>query len=100
MFSGLPFALDCLTALHSDPESVLLTHKSQECLANCFVTLFSDKIIKIRDSFSSTESYALLAPLDLFKFDFFKKVSDEEIHEAILKSPTKSCLWICGLLFW
>ena len=80
------------SALHSDPESVLPSHESQECLANCSVTFFSDKITKIMDSFSSTDSSRLPAPLDLPNFDSFKTVSDEEIHKAIMKSSTKSCL--------
>ena len=58
--------------LHSDPESVLPSHESKECLANRFVTYFSDKIAKIRDAFSSTESFRLPAPSDLSNFDSFK----------------------------
>ena len=65
---------------------------SHKCLANRFVTFFSDKITKIRDSFSSTDSFRLPAPPDLPKFDSFRTVSDVEIHKAIMKSPTKSCL--------
>ena len=78
--------------LHSDSESVLLSHESKECVANHFVTLFSDKITKIKDSFSSTDSFTIPAPSDLPNFDHFKTVSDEEINKAIMKSPTKSCL--------
>ena len=78
--------------MHSDPESVRPSNESQECHANRFVTFFSDKITKIRDSFSSTDSFILPAPSDLHKFDFFETVSDEEIHKTIMKSPTKSCL--------
>ena len=80
------------TILHSDRESVLPSHQSKECLANRFVTYFSEKITKIRDSFSSTDSFSLPAPSDLPSFDSFNEVSDEEIQKAIMKSPTKSCL--------
>ena len=80
------------SALHCDRESVLPSHQSKECLANHFVNYFSDKITKIRDSFSSTDSFSLPAPSDLPSFDSFKEVSDEEIQKAIMKSPTKSCL--------
>ena len=73
-------------------ESVLPSPQSKECLANRFVTYFSDKIIKIRDSFSSTDSFRLPAPSDLPSFDSFKTVSEEEIQKTIMKSPTKSCL--------
>ena len=55
------------------------------------MTFFSDKITRIRDSFLSTDSFTLPAPSDLPEFNFFKIVSDEEIHKAIMKSPTKSC---------
>ena len=80
------------SALHSDHKSVLNSHQSKECLANRFVTYFSDKIIKSRDSFSSTDSFSLPALSDLPSFDSFKEVYDEEIQKAIMKSPTKSCL--------
>ena len=80
------------TVLHSDRESVLPSHQSKECLANRFVTYFSEKITKIRDSFSSTNSFSLPAPSDVPSFDSFNEVSDEEIQKAIMKSPTKSCL--------
>ena len=78
------------SALYSISESVLPSHKSQDYLANLFGDFFLDKITKIRDSFSSTDSFRLPAPSDLLNFDFFKTVSDEKIHKAILKSPTKS----------
>ena len=58
----------------SDSESVLPSHKPQECLAYHFVTYFSDKITKIRDSFSSTDSFTLPAILGVPKLDFFKTV--------------------------
>ena len=82
------------SALHSDPENVLPSHESKECLANRFVTYFSDKITKIRDSFSSTASFRLSAASDLPSFDSFKTVSDEEIQKAIMKSQAKSCLLV------
>ena len=58
------------------------------CLPLCDL-FFADKIAMIRDSFSSTDSYTLPAPSDLSKFHFFKTVSDEEIHKAIMKSTNK-----------
>ena len=80
------------SALHSDPKSVIPSHESQECLANRFVIFFSDKITKIWDSLSSTDSFRLPAPSDQPNFDFFKTASDEEIHKPIMKSQTKSFL--------
>ena len=80
------------SVLHSVPEKVLPSHASQICLANRFVTSFSDKIRKIRDSFTITDSFTLPAPSDVPKFDLFKAVSEDEVWKVITKSPTKSCL--------
>ena len=81
--AGLTFCITCRSL------SALPSHQSKECL---FVTYFSDKITKIRASFSSTDSFSLSAHSNLPSFDSFKTVSDEEIQKAIMKSPTKSCL--------
>ena len=78
--------------LHCIPIAKVYSLLIKECLANSFVTYFSDKITKISYSFSSTDSFSLPAPSDLPSFDSFKEVSDEEIQKAIMKSPTKSCL--------
>ena len=80
------------SVLHSVPEKVLPSHASQTCLANRFVTFFSDKIRKIRDSFTNTDSFTLPAPSDVPKFDLFKAVSEDEVRKVITKSSTKSCL--------
>ena len=80
------------SVLHSVPDKVLPSHASHIGLANCFVTFFSDKISKIRDSFTNTDSFTLPAPSDVPKFDLFKSVSEHEVREVITKSPTKSCL--------
>ena len=77
------------SVLHSVPEKVLPSHIG---LANSFVTFFSDKISKIRDSFSNTDSFTLPAPSDVPKFDLFKSVSEDEVQKVTTKSPTKSCL--------
>ena len=60
--------------------------------ADRFVTFFSDKIDKIRNSFSSSDSFTLPPPPDVPNFSCFKQVSQEEIRKIIMKSPTKSCL--------
>ena len=78
--------------LHSFPEKVIPSHVSQTGLANRFVTFFSDKVSKIRDSFSNTDSFTLPAPPDVPKFILFKSVSEDEAQRIITKSPTKSCL--------
>ena len=80
------------SALHSSPEAVLPSHESKKGLADQFVTFFSDKIAKIRNSFSSSDSLTLPPPPDVPNFSCFKQVSQEEIRKIIMKSPTKSCL--------
>ena len=54
----------------------------------------TDKITKIRDTFSSTDSFSLPPPSDLPSFDFYKAVCDEEIHKTIMKSTIKSCFFL------
>ena len=80
------------SALHSSPEAVLPSHESKKGFADRFVTFFSDKIDKIRNSFSSSDSFTLPPPPDVPNFSCFKQVSQEEIRKIIMKSPTKSCL--------
>ena len=50
------------SALHSSPEAVLPSHESKKCLADQFVTFFSDNIAKIRNSFSSSDSFTFPPP--------------------------------------
>ena len=50
------------SALHSSPEAVHPSHESKKGLADRFVTFFSDKIAKNRNSFSSSDSFSLLHP--------------------------------------
>ena len=79
------------SALHSSPEAVLPSHESRKGLADWFVTFFSDKTAKIRNSFSSSDSFTLPPPPDMPNFSCFKQVSQEEIRKMIMKSPSKSC---------
>ena len=79
-------------ALHSSPDAVLPPHESKKGLADRFVTFFSDKIVKIRNSFSSSDSFTLPPLPDVPNFSCFKQVSQEEIRKIIMKSPSKSCL--------
>ena len=55
--------------------------------------LFSNKIMKIRESFSSSESCDMVhPPFDPPKLTVFTQVTQDEIGKIISKSPTKSCL--------
>ena len=69
------------TALHSSPEAVLPSHESKIGLADQFVTFFSDKIAKIRNSFSSSNSFTLPSLPDVPNFSRFKQVFQEEIRK-------------------
>ena len=66
--------------------------ESKKGLADQFVTFFSDKIAKIRNSFSASDSFTLPPPPDVPNFSCFKQISQEEIRKFIMKSPSKSCL--------
>ena len=81
------------SALHSSPEAVLPSRESKKGLADQFVTFFSDKIAKIRNSFSSSDSFTLPPPPDVPNFSCSNQVSLEKIKKIyIMKSPSKSCL--------
>ena len=77
------------STLHSSPEAVLPSHESKKGLADRFVTFFSDKIAKIRNSLSSSDSFTLPPPPDVPNFSSFKQVSQEEVRKIIIKSPSK-----------
>ena len=80
------------SALHSSPEAVLPSHESKKGLADRFVTFFSDKIAKIRNLFSSNDSFTRPPPPDVPNFSCFKQVSQEKIRKIIMSSLSKSCL--------
>ena len=65
----------------------------QKSLADCFATFFSSKIIKVHESFSSSESCKIVhLPFDPPKLAVFTQVTQDKIGKIISKSPTKSCL--------
>ena len=80
------------SALHRIPEKVLPSNSSQKKLAEQFAAFFTNKIAKIRESFSSFSSFSLPSPVNppgLFKFD---DALPDDIAKVIKNSPTKSCL--------
>ena len=80
------------SALHHIPDKVLPSNSSQKQLADQFATFFTNKIAKIRESFSSSSSFSLPSPVNppgLVKFDV---ASPDDIAKVIKNSPTKSCL--------
>ena len=80
------------SALHRIPDKVLPSNSSQKKLAEQFAAFFTNKIAKIRESFSSFSSFSLPSPMNppgLVKFD---DASPDDIATVIKNSPTKSCL--------
>ena len=78
--------------LHRSYSTTLPTCESSKSLADCFATIFSNKIMKIRENFSSSESCNMVhPPCDPPKLTVFTQVTQDEI-KIISKSPTKSCL--------
>ena len=79
--------------LHRSHGTTLPTCESSKSLANRFATFFSNKIMKICESFSSSESCNTVhPPFDPPKLTVFTQVTKDEIGKIISKSPTKSCL--------
>ena len=79
--------------LHRSHGTTLPTYESSKSLADRFATFFSNKIMKIRESFSSSESCNMVhSPFDPPKLTVFTQVTQDEINKIISKSPTKSCL--------
>ena len=70
--------------------TTLPTHESSKSLADRFATFFSNKIMKIHESFSlSVSCNTVHLPCDPIKLIVF---TQDEIGKIISKSPTKSCL--------
>ena len=79
--------------LHRSHGTTLPSCESSKSLADRFATFFSNKIMKIRESFSSSESSNTVhPPFDPPKLTVFTQVTQDEIAKIISKSPTKSCL--------
>ena len=80
------------STLHCIPDKVPPSHNSHKKLADHFAAFFTNKIAKIRESFSSSSSFSLPSPVNppgLVKFD---DASPDDIAKVIKNSPTKSCL--------
>ena len=79
--------------LHRSHGTTLPTYESSKSLADRLPTFFSNKIMKICGSFSSSESCNTVHPLfDPPELTVFTQVTQDEIDKIISKSPIKSCL--------
>ena len=56
-----------------------------------FASFFSNKISKIRDTFSTSGSFTDALGLVPPAFNAFMPVTEEEVYKCISESPTKSC---------
>ena len=83
----------CEDIPHRSHSTTLPTCESSKSLADRFATFFLNKIMKICESFSSSESCNMVHPsFDPPKLTVFTQVTQDEIGKIISKSPTKSCL--------
>ena len=79
--------------LHRSHSTTLPTCESSKSLADRFATFISNKIMKIHESFSSSESCDMVhPPFHPPKLTVLTQVTQDEIGKIISKSPTKSCL--------
>ena len=78
--------------LHRTPETVLPAHSSEKSLADTFASFFTNKISKIRDTFSASGSFNDTPDYVPPTFNTFKPVTEDEVRKCINESPTKSCL--------
>ena len=77
--------------LHRTSETVLPAHSSDKSLADMFASFFSNKISKIRDTFSTSGSFNDAPDSLPPAFNGFMPVTEDEVYKCISESPTKSC---------
>ena len=77
--------------LHRTSETVLPAHSSDKSVADMFASFFSNKISKIRYTFSTSGSFTNAPDSVPPTFNAFMPVTEEEVYKCISESPTKSC---------
>ena len=73
-------------------DSVLPAHSSEKSLAGTFASFFTNKISKMRDTFSASGSFNDTPDYVPPAFNTFKPVTEDDVRKCINESPTKSCL--------
>ena len=73
--------------LHRTSETVLPAHSSDKSLADMFASFFSNKISKIRDTFSTYGSFNDAPDLVPPAFNVFMPVTEDEVYKCISESP-------------
>ena len=79
-----------MKVLHRTSETVLPAHSSDKSLADMFASFFSNKISKIRDTFSTSGSFNDAPDSLPPAFNAFMPVIEDEVYKCICESPTKS----------
>ena len=77
---------------HCPCETVLLAHSSEKSLADTFASFFTNKISKIRDTFSTSGSFNDAPDMVPAAINTVKPVTENEVSKCINESSTKSCL--------
>ena len=77
--------------LHHTSDTLLSAHSSEKSLADMFASFFTNKISKIRDTFSTSGSFNDAPDSVPPAFYTFKPVTEDEVSKCINESPTKSC---------
>ena len=80
-----------MKVLHRTSETVLPAHSSDKSLADMFASFFSNKISKIRDTFSISGSFNDAPDSLPPAFNALMPVTEDEVYKCISESPTKSC---------
>ena len=76
-----------MKVLHRTSEIVLPAHSSDKSLADMFASFFSNKISKIRDTFSTSGSFNDALDSLPPAFNAFMPVTEDEVHKFISESP-------------
>ena len=74
--------------LHRTSETVLPAHRSEKTLVDMFTSFFTNKISKIRDTFSTSGSFNDTPDSVPSAFNTFKLVTEDEVSKCINESPT------------
>ena len=73
-----------LKVLHHTSETVLPAHSSDNSLADMFASVFSNKISKIRDTFSTSGSFNNAPDSVPPAFNAFMPVTEDEVYTKIV----------------
>ena len=76
---------------YKSPIRIRIRISSDKSPVDMFASFFSNKISKIRDTFSTSGSFNDAPDSVPPTFNNFMSVTEDEVHKCISESPTKSC---------